>query len=223
MGAEGAVSGAAGSAAVSSAGAAGAAMQRALPSRSGWEQTAARQTQRCSPPQRMQSRFSGSPYYFSSFPFWCCGPHRSRPPTAELTAPRQAAGWDASRAVVPKPPTAMARAITAEATIWPAARRVFFFGVPVSFCLIPLALPPSCILTRPLAARGSSNAIYTSIVYTQPQAPVNVLRCLVRAFCGSFPQQPTFHVENEPSRRIIASKRKKFRSERDFCVFLLLS
>ena len=96
------------------------------------------------------------------------------------------AGWDASRAVVPKPPTAMASAITAEATIWPAARRVFFFGVPVSFCLIPLALPPSCILTRPLAAKSASNAIYTSIVYTQPQAPVNVLRCLVRGVSWKF-------------------------------------
>ena len=143
-------------------------MQRTLLSRSGWEQTAVRQTQQCSPPQRMQSHFSEFPYYFSSFPFWW------------------PAGWDASRAVVPKPPTAMASAITAEATIWPAARRVFFFGVPVSFCLIPLALPPSCILTRPLAAGSASNAIYTSIVYTQPQAPVNVLRCLVRGVSWKF-------------------------------------
>ena len=162
-------------------------MQRALLSRSGWEQTAARQTQQCSPPQRMQSRFSGFPYYFSSFPFWCCGPHRSHPPTAEPTAPPSdpQAGTPAGL-WCQKPPTAMASAITAEATIWPAARRVFFFGVPVSFCLIPLALPPSCILTRPLAARSASNAIYTSIVYTQPQAPVNVLRCLVRGVSWKF-------------------------------------
>jgi hypothetical protein len=35
------------------------------------------------------------------------------------------------------------------------------------------------------------------------------------AFRGSFPPQPTLHVENEPRRRIIASKRKKdeFRTE----------
>ena len=71
-------------------------------------------------------------------------------------------------------------------SIWPAARRVFFFGVPVSFCLIPLALPPSCILTRPLAAESVSNSIFTSIVYTQPQAPVNVLRCLVRGVLWKF-------------------------------------
>ena len=29
------------------------------------------------------------------------------------------------------------------------------------------------------------------------------------AFRGSFPPQPTLHVENEPGRRIIAPKRKK--------------
>lgn len=68
------------------------------------------------------------------------------------------------------------------------ARRTarLLFGVPVSFCLIPLALPPSCILTRPLAAKSASNAIYTSIVYTQPQAPVNVLRCLMRGVSWKF-------------------------------------
>ena len=167
------------------------------------EQTAARQTQQCSPPQRMQSRFSEFPYYFSSFPFWCCGPHRSHSPTAEPTAPpsgpdlangellQHCGPWPLSVAGC-RPcityPLAFdyPGAITAEATIWPAARRVFFFGVPVSFCLIPLALPPSCILTRPLAAKSASNAIYTSIVYTQPQAPVNVLRCLMQGVSWKF-------------------------------------
>ena len=162
-------------------------MQRALLSRSGWEQTAARQTQQCSPPQRMQSRFSEFPYYFSSFPFWCCGPHRSHPPTAEPTAPPSdpQAGTPAGlwcqnhppRWQEPSPPRPPSG---------PPHGASFFFGVPVSFCLIPLALPPSCILTRPLAAKSASNAIYTSIVYTQPQAPVNVLRCLVRGVSWKF-------------------------------------
>jgi hypothetical protein len=42
-----------------------------------------------------------------------------------------------------------------------------------------------------------------------------------RAFRGSFPPQPTFHVENEPSRRIIASKRKKDEFRTGFLRFSL--
>ena len=184
-------------------------MQRALLSRSGWEQTAARQTQQCSPPQRMQSRFSEFPYYFSSFPFGAVGRIGLTLPQQSRRLHRQTRRLGRQQGCGAKPPTAMARAITAEATIWPAARRVFFFGVPVSFCLIPLALPPSCILTRPLAAKSASNAIYTSIVYTQPQAPVNVLRCLVRGVSWKFSTMADTPCGKEPSRRIIASKRKK--------------
>ena len=187
MGAEGAVSGAAGSAAVSSAGAAGAA-DAAGSSFTLWlgADGCAADAAVLSASEDAESFFGVSVLFFfvSFLVLWAASvsPSHSRADGSTV----RPAGWDASRAVVPKPPTAMARAITAEATIWPAARRVFFFGVPVSFCLIPLALPPSCILTRPLAAKSASNAIYTSIVYTQPQAPVNVLRCLMRGVSWKF-------------------------------------
>ena len=183
MGAEGAVSGAAGSAAVSSAGAAGAA-DAAGSSFTLWlgADGCAADAAVLSASEDAESFFGVSVLFFfvSFLVLWAASvsPSHSRADGSTV----RPAGWDASRAVVPKPPTAMARAITAEATI----RRVFFFGVPVSFCLIPLALPPSCILTRPLAAKSASNAIYTSIVYTQPQAPVNVLRCLMRGVSWKF-------------------------------------
>ena len=187
MGAEGAVSGAAGSAAVSSAGAAGA-DDAAGSSFTLWlgADGCAADAAVLSASEDAESFFGVSVLFFfvSFLVLWAASvsPSHSRADGSTV----RPAGWDASRAVVPKPPTAMASAITAEATIWPAARRVFFFGVPVSFCLIPPALPPSCILTRPLAARSASNAIYTSIVYTQPQAPVNVLRCLVQGVSWKF-------------------------------------
>ena len=184
MGAEGAVSGAAGSAAVSSAGAAGAA-DAAGSSFTLWlgADGCAADAAVLSASEDAESFFGVSVLFFfvSFLVLWAASfsPSHSRADGSTV----RPAGWDASRAVVPKPPTAMASAITAEATIWPAARRVFFFGVPVSFCLIPLALPPSCILTRPLAAESAS---FTFIVYTQPQAPVNVLRCLVQGVSWKF-------------------------------------
>ena len=184
MGAEGAVSGAAGSAAVSSAGAAGAA-DAAGSSFTLWlgADGCAADAAVLSASEDAESFFGVSVLFFfvSFLVLWAASvsPSHSRADGSTV----RPAGWDASRAVVPKPPTAMARAITAEATIWPAARRVFFFGVPVSFCLIPLALPPSCILTRPLAAESAS---FTFIVYTQSQAPVNVLRCLMRGVSWKF-------------------------------------
>lgn len=184
MGAEGAVSGAAGSAAVSSAGAAGAA-DAAGSSFTLWLGAAgcAADAAVLSASEDAESFFGVSVLFFfvSFLVLWAASVSPSHSRAYGSTV--RPAGWDASRAVVPKPPTAMASAITAEATIWPAARRVFFFGVPVSFCLIPLALPPSCILTRPLAAES---AFFTSIVYTQPQAPVNVLRCLMRGVSWKF-------------------------------------
>ena len=184
MGAEGAVSGAAGSAAVSSAGAAGAA-DAAGSSFTLWlgADGCAADAAALSASEDAESFFGVSVLFFfvSFLVLWAASisPSHSRADGSTV----RPAGWDASRAVVPKPPTAMASAITAEATIWPAARRVFFFGVPVSFCLIPLALPPSCILTRPLAAESAS---FTFIVYTQSQAPVNVLRCLMRGVSWKF-------------------------------------
>ena len=187
MGAEGAVSGAAGSAAVSSAGAAGAA-DAAGSSFTLWlgADGCAADAAALSASEDAESCLGGCGFILLVSVFVVWGARVAPTHTRAHRSTVRPAGWDASRAVVPKPPTAMASAITAEATIWPAARRVFFFGVPVSFCLIPLALPPSCILTRPLAARSASNAIYTSIVYTQPQAPVNVLRCLVRGVSWKF-------------------------------------
>ena len=184
MGAEGAVSGAAGSAAVSSAGAAGAA-DAAGSSFTLWlgADGCAADAAVLSASEDAESFFGVSVLFFfvSFLVLWAASvsPSHSRADGSTV----RPAGWDASRAVVPKPPTAMASAITAEATIWPAARRVFFFGVPVSFCLIPLALPPSCILTRPLAAES---AFFTLIVYTQSQSPVNVLRCLMRGVSWKF-------------------------------------
>ena len=184
MGSEGAVSGAAGSAAVSFAGAAGAA-DAAGSSFTLWlgADGCAADAAVLSASEDAESFFGVSVLFFfvSFLVLWAASvsPSHSRADGSTV----RPAGWDASRAVVPKPPTAMASAITAEATIWPAARRVFFFGVPVSFCLIPLALPPSCILTRPLAAESAS---FTFIVYTQSQAPVNVLRCLMRGVSWKF-------------------------------------
>ena len=185
MGAEGAVSGAAGSAAVSSAGAAGAADAAG-----------------------------------SSFTLWL-GADGCAADAAALSASEDAesffgvsvlfffvsflALWAAS--VSPSHSRA-------DGSIWPAARRVFFFGVPVSFCLIPLALPPSCILTRPLAARSASNAIYTSIVYTQPQAPVNVLRCLVQGVSWKFSTMADTPCgkRTEPPYYCIQKKKVQFRT-----------
>lgn len=184
MGAEGAVSGAAGSAAVSSAGAAGAA-DAAGSSFTLWlgADGCAADAAVLSASEDAESFFGVSVLFFfvSFLVLWAASvsPSHSRADWLH----RQARRLGRQQGCGAKTPTAMARAITAEATIWPAARRVFFFGVPVSFCLIPLALPPSCILTRPLAAES---AFFTSIVYTQPQAPVNVLRCLVRGVSWKF-------------------------------------
>lgn len=187
MGAEGAVSGAAGSAAVSSAGAAGAA-DAAGSSFTLWlgADGCAADAAVLSASEDAES-FFGVSVLFSSFPFWCCGPHRSHSPTAEPTAPPSGpqAGTPAGLWCQNRPPRWQAPSPPRPPS-GPPHGAIFFFGVPVSFCLIPLALPPSCILTRPLAAKSASNAIYTSIVYTQPQAPVNVLRCLMQGVSWKF-------------------------------------
>ena len=220
-GQEGAVSGAAGSAAVSSAGAAGAA-DAAGSSFTLWlgADGCAADAAVLSASEDAESFFGVSVLFFfvSFLVLWAASvsPSHSRADGSTV----RPAGWDAA-GLWCQPPTAMASAITAEATIWPAARRVFFFGVPVSFCLIPLALPPSCILTRPLAARSASNAIYTSIVYTQPQAPVNVLWRLVRGVSWKFSTIADTPCGKEPSRRIIASKRKKVQFRTGFLHFPL--
>ena len=222
MGEEGAVSGAAGSAAVSSAGAAGAAdaAGSSFTLRLGADGCAA-DAAVLSASEDAESFFGVSVLFFfvSFLVLWAASvsPSHSRADGSTV----RPAGWDASRAVVPNRPLRWQAPSPAEATIWPAARRVFFFGVPVSFCLIPLALPPSCILTRPLAARSASNAIYTSIVYTQPQAPVNVLRCLVRGVSWKFSTIADTPCGKEPSRRIIASKRKKDEFQTGFLRFPL--
>jgi len=162
MGAEGAVSGAAGSAAVSSAGAAGAA-DAAGSSFTLWlgADGCAADAAVLSASEDAESFFGVSVLFFfvSFLVLWAASvsPSHSRADGSTV----RPAGWGASRGGGAK-------------------------HVPVSFCLIPLALPPSCILTRPLAAKSASNAIYTSIVYTQPQAPVNVLRCLMRGVSWKF-------------------------------------
>lgn len=87
MGAEGAVSGAAGSAAVSSAGAAGAA-DAAGSSFTLWlgADGCAADAAVLSASEDAESFFGVSVLFFF-VSFWCCGPHRSHPPTAEPTAP----------------------------------------------------------------------------------------------------------------------------------------
>ena len=212
MGAEGAVSGAAGSAAVSSAGAAGAA-DAAGSSFTLWlgADGCAADAAVLSASEDAESFFGVSVLFFfvSFLVLWAASVSPS-PSRADGSTVRPA-GWDTSRAVVPKPPTAMASAITAEATIWPAARRVFFFGVPVSFRLIPPALPPSSILTRPLAA---GSAICTPIVYTQLQAPVNLLRCVLRSVSrgASTAKNALYEIRPRPPHYCTDEKKDKFRA-----------
>ncbi len=200
-------------------------MRRALLSRSGWEQTAARQTQRCSPPQRMQSRFSEFPYYrfFSSFFLVLWGRIGLTLPQQSRRLHRQTRRLGRQQGCGAK--TAHRDGKRHHRRGHHLARRTApsFFGVPVSFRLIPPALPPSCILTRPLAAESASNAIYTFIVYTQSQAPVNVLRCLVQGVSWKF----STIADTPCGKRIRAAvllhqnERKKLCSERDFLRFPL--
>ena len=172
-------------------------MQRALLSRSGWEQTAARQTQQCSPPQRMQSRFSEFPYYFSSFPFWCCGPHRSHPPTAE----HHRRGHHLARR-------------TARLLFW---------------CSCIFLSHSACSASKLYSNAASRRQkcfkchLYVYSIHPTPSSR----QCPSVSHAGRFVE--VFHHSRRSMWKtnqaavLLHPKEKKMRSERDFCVFLLLS
>ena len=196
-------------------------MQRALLSRSGWEQTAARQTQQCSPPQRMQSHFSEFPYYFSSFPFWCCGPHRSHPPTAEPTAP-------------PSDPQAGTPAGLWCQTAHRDGKSHHRRGHHLARRTARLLFWCSCIFLSHSACSASklySNAASRRrkcFFYVYSIHPIPSSRqCPSVSRAGRFVE--VFHRSRRSMWKtnhaavLLHPKEKKMSSERDFCVFLLLS
>ena len=196
-------------------------MQRALLSRSGWEQTAARQTQQCSPPQRMQSHFSEFPYYFSSFPFGAVATSVSPSHSRADGSTVRPAGWDASRAVVPKPPHRDGKSHHRRGHHLARRTARLLFWCSCIF-LSHSACSASKLYSNAASRRQKCFKCHLYVYSIHPTPSSRQCPSVSRA--GRFvevPPQPTLHVENEPSRRIIASKRKKFSSERDFCVFPL--
>lgn len=196
-------------------------MQRALLSRSGWEQTAARQTQQCSPPQRMQSRFSGFPYYFSSFPFWCCGPHRSRPPTAEPTAPPSGpqAGTPAGlwcqnhppRWQEPSPPRPPSGRRTARLLFW------------CSCIVLSHSACAASKLYSNAASRRRKCFFYVYSIHPTPSSRQCPSVSREGRFVEVFHHSRRFMWKTNQAAVLLHPKEKKMSSERDFCVSLLLS
>ena len=184
MGAEGAVSGAAGSAAVSSAGAAGAA-DAAGSSFTLWlgADGCAADAAVLSASEDAESFFGVSVLFFfvSFLVLWAAlvSPSHSRADGSTV----RPAGWDASRAVVPKPPTAMARAITAVGhhLARRTARLLFWCS-----CIFLSHSACSASKLYSNAASRRRKCFFTFIVYTQSQSPVNVLRCLMRGVSWKF-------------------------------------
>ena len=224
MGAEGAVSGAAGSAAVSSAGAAGAA-DAAGSSFTLWlgADGCAADAAVLSASEDAES-FSEFPYYFLRFLFlvlWAASvsPSHSRADGSTV----RPAGWDASRAVVPKPPTAMASAITAEATIWPAARRASFW------CSCIFLSHSACSASKLYSNAASRRQkcfkchLYVYSIHPTPSSRQCPLASRAGRFVEVFHHSRHSMWKTNQAAVLLHPKEKKFSSERDFCVFLLLS
>ena len=196
-------------------------MQRALLSRSGWEQTAARQTQQCSPPQRMQSRFSEFPYYFSSFPFGAVG-------RIGLTLPQQSRRLHRQARRLGRQQGCGAKTAHRD------GKRHHRRGHHLARRTARLLFWCSCIFLSHSACAASklySNAasrrqrffkchLYVYSIHPTPSSR----QCPSVSRAGRFvevPPWPTLHVENELSRRIIAPKRKKVQFRTGFLRFPL--
>lgn len=224
MGAEGAVSGAAGSAAVSSAGAAGAA-DAAGSSFTLWlgADGCAADAAVLSASEDAESFFGVSVLFFF-VSFWCCGPHRSRPPTAEPTAPPSdpqagtpAGLWCQNRPPrwqEPSPPRPPSGPPHGASSFW---------------CSCIFLSHSACSASKLYSNAASRRQkcfkchLYVYSIHPTPSSR----QCPSVSHAGRFVE--VFHHSRRSMWKtnqvavLLHPKEKKMSSERDFCVFLLLS
>ena len=225
MGAEGAVSGAAGSAADSSAGAAGAA-DAAGSSFTLWlgADGCAADAAVLSASEDAESFFGVSVLFFfvSFLVLWAASvsPSHSRADGSTV----RPAGWDASRAVVPKPPHRDGKRHHSRGHHLARRTARLLFWCSCIF-LSHSACSASKLYSNAASRRQKCFKCHLYVYSIHPTPSSRQCPSVPRAgrFVEVFHHSRRFMWKTNQAAVLLHPKEKKMRSERDFCVFLLLS